>query len=126
MCCVCSHKVQSEPCVSQNDFSVPQYVKVFLMVHFARDLKIYCYVLCIPVRSYIVVPSYLCIIFLPFFIIRSLKIYFIGHFEVFIMFILSTIFTLILSFKKCFLPTPPFSPILCNCHSFPYWIHLGV
>lgn len=100
---------------------MPQYVKVFFMVHFARDLKIYRHVLCIPVRSYIVIPSYLCIIFLPFFIIRNIKIYFIGHFEVFIMFILSTIFILIYLFKKCFLPTPPFPPILCNCHFFPYF-----
>lgn len=59
--------------------------------------------------------------FFLFFIIRNIKIYFIGHFEVFIMFILSTIFILIYLFKKCFLSTHPFPPILCNCHFFPYF-----
>lgn len=102
---------------------MPQYVKVFFMVHFARDLKIYRHVCFVSrVRSYIVIPSYLCIIFfLFFFIIRNIKIYFIGHFEVFIMFILSTIFILIYLFKKCFLPHSLISPILCNCHFFPYF-----
>ena len=90
---------------------MPQYVKVFFMVHFARDFKIYRHVLCIPVRSYIVIPSYLFMYhFSSFFIIRNIKIYFIGHFEVFIIFILSTIFILILSFKKMFSPHSPISP----------------
>ena len=35
-------QVQAESCISQNDFPIPQYVKIFfivIMVHFARDFK---------------------------------------------------------------------------------------